>query len=252
MIAFLNSLFRGTRAHFTKHSVAFRLLFYILVLSSLITVVITVLQLYFDYREEVKLVDTRMIQIDESYRDSLSNAMWYLQTEQVEKILSGIVLFDDIHYAEVNITGDKTYTHGTQRERNIKQYSSDIILNMDNQTIYAGSLSIHSNFDGIIHRLSKKFYIILLSQAVKTFVISIFILFVVYYLITRHLQQIARFTNQISMQNTNPTLFFGPSKTNKHPDELDDIASALNQMMNTLENDRLRILANFSYDIIWE
>ena len=51
-----------------RNSLAHRLLLYILLLSSCITLLITTLQLYQDYKEEVLLIDQRMIQIEKSYR----------------------------------------------------------------------------------------------------------------------------------------------------------------------------------------
>jgi len=229
---------------FNRHSLAFQLLIHILLISSLITLIITALQLYSDYKEEVQLIDERMVQINRSYRDSLANAMWYLQLEQVEKIIGGINSFDEVHFVEIIIEGDEKYSNGERREKNVKQYDTDMMLYMDGKELYVGRLSIHSNIDGVIQRLSNKFYIILVSQAVKTFVVSVFILFVVYYLITRHLKTITGFTKEIEIGDLNNTLDLGRLKKGQNPDELDQIVNAINQMIENLKKgsrDRSRV-----------
>ncbi|PCJ14837.1 MAG: hypothetical protein COB04_14325 [Gammaproteobacteria bacterium] len=229
------SILNGLGKKSNKHSLANRLLIYILLLSSCITLLITAFQLYFDYHEESLLVESRMLQIEKSYHDSLANAMWYLQIEQIESILKGINTFEDVHYVSVKIKDSQTYSLGELRTKNIKRYDSEVLLSMDGREIYVGSLSIESNLDGTIKRLSNKFYLILISQAIKTFIVSIFILLLVHYLITRHLKTITEFTKKIDLDGSDDSLELRRARGTLPDDELDNIVNAMNEMTASLK-----------------
>jgi hypothetical protein len=55
-----------------------RLLLRVLFFSSVITLLLTLMQLYLDYRRDVGAIDQRMSEIDSGYRQSLGEGLWRL------------------------------------------------------------------------------------------------------------------------------------------------------------------------------
>lgn len=175
-----------------------------------------------------------MLHIERSYRDSLANAMWFFNNGQIKNILNGIMQFEDIHYVSAEIKNGDFFQLGKPvQDENSRRYEVDIRLSMPDKEMTVGYLSIESNLDGVVQRLSKKFWLILVSQALKTFFVSFFVLFIIYYLVTRHLGVIAAFAASLDIKQKNNFLKLDRS-THPQPDELDQITQAMNQMKQNL------------------
>ena len=218
--------------------IAHTILFYILIFSSFITLFVTFYQLYTDYREQAGMVEEQMTQIELSYRESIANAIWFLNTKQIETILSGITQFDDVHYAAVQIKDGEILELGERSaQSSSRSYEVDVVQEAQGRNITVGRLSIESNLDGVIRRLSKKFWLILISQGLKTFFVSLFILFIIHYLVTRHLRTIAEFAATLDITQTGRFLRLDRPPRKSNTDELDQISLAMNQMKQDLIDD---------------
>ena len=97
-----------------------------------------------------------------------------------------------------------------------------------------GVLSIEATLDEVYRELLDRAIVILVSQGAKTFVVSFFILFIVYRLITRHLAAIARFLGGYDLRRSPP-----PLRLERPPpqqaDELDQLVGAFNGMCASLQ-----------------
>lgn len=218
-------------------SVATKILLYILLFSSCVTLIVTFYQLYEDYQEQVHQVDERMEQIDRSYHDSLGNAIWFLNERQIESILSGVMQFEDVHFVSVEISDGETLQQGARRgSDSVRRFDVDVAHTVQDRTQQVGHLSIESNLDGVFERLSNKFWLILISQGLKTFLVSIFILFTIHYLVTRHLRTIAGFARTLDISQTGKFLSLA-RPADARPNELDQITEAMNQMKHDLIED---------------
>jgi len=203
-----------------------RLLLYILLISSIFTLFITIFQLYLDYRDDVNSIETRIKQINYSYSEALALGLWDLDKEQVDKMLKGILKFSDIKYLEVLSKNEEVFAKGGTPQ-NSKIISAKFSIEYNNNPI--GKLHLVASLDGVYQRLQNKAILILVSQGVKTFFISIFILSIIHYLIIRHLIAIRMYVKDFSIDNTEGFLSLDRSKT-KEPDELDEAVNAFNEM----------------------
>jgi hypothetical protein len=87
----------GTRKRLLRQRIGSRLLMFILLFSSLVTLISTLSQLYFDYHQQVSSMKQRMGEIEKSYADSLAAGLWNVDPEQLQLQLNGIVRLSDIH-----------------------------------------------------------------------------------------------------------------------------------------------------------
>jgi hypothetical protein len=87
--------------------IGLRLLARVLLFSSAITLLLTLLQLYLDYRRDVGTIDHRISEIEGSYRRSLGEGLWNLDARQLELQVDGIRHLPDIRFVEVREAADR-------------------------------------------------------------------------------------------------------------------------------------------------
>ena len=66
-----------------------------------ITLILTVLQLYLDYRRDVGVIKDRLAEIERSYIESIGESLWQLDERQLVLQLEGILRLPDIRAVEV-------------------------------------------------------------------------------------------------------------------------------------------------------
>jgi len=89
-----------------KKGLTIQLILYILLSSMFITVLITALQLNIDYKRDVRLIETRIQQIEKSYLPAIIYNLWVENTSQVKVQLQGILQLPDLQYLEVRRSED--------------------------------------------------------------------------------------------------------------------------------------------------
>ena len=208
-----------------------QLLAYILLVSSVFAIIATFLQLWVDYSKDVDLIENRILQLQQTYLSSLSLSLWNMDDEHIQTLLDGIIQLPEISYIELK-TFDYTYKKGEKPEQLIPMVIKTNIIfqdpfeQLDPQNV--GVMHIYGNLEHVYERLQSRFLIILGVQTIKTFSVSIFILFIFWALITRHLKAIATYTRNLSFKNLKNTLNL--NRRQKGQDELDAVVEAINEM----------------------
>jgi PAS domain S-box-containing protein len=214
-----------------KHSIARELIAYIFLFSSLITLIGTGVQLYLDYREDLRTVEERMRQIQESYLESIIRSLWDTDYHLLRIQLEGILKLPDMQYAEIRQDGEIIISSGIRKfEKNIGR-QVPLIYTRRGMSDNLGTLYITASLEGVYNRLTEKVVIILITQSVKTFMVSTFIFFLFYFLIGRHLHEIAAYTRYFDMKVSDKSLVLKrkPRKDSKK-DELDQVVFSINEM----------------------
>ena len=224
------NLFRG--------GIGLRLLARVFLFSSALTLLLTLLQLYLDYRRDVGTINRRISEIEASYRRSLSEGLWDLDSRQLELQLDGILHLPDIRIVEVRETTDRgdamAVAAGSHRANADMRYEFSISHPYRGTEQQLGVLSIEASFDEVYRRLLDTAIVILANNGVKTFLVSIFILFIVHRLITRHLTATAKSLSGYDLHGSLPSLKL-ERRPPRHPDELDQLVWAFNDMWARLE-----------------
>ncbi len=233
-------------------SIGKTLLLSILFFSALMTIVLTLIQLIIDYRLEVDTLNTRLNEIEKSYKNSIEASLWDVDRDQLEIQLEGIMRLPDIQQVivkeneevETAIYIEKGESGDLMLERQYDLYHST----GQQDPIHIGFLYVQASLAGVYSRLFNKALTIVLIQGIKTFFVSFFILFVFYRLVTRHIIAIEDFVKKIDLSGKLPTLELDRRKKNIN-DELDNLVNAYNVMAKDLElayndirtvNDRLK------------
>jgi C4-dicarboxylate-specific signal transduction histidine kinase len=229
-----------------KHGgIGLRLLGWVFLYSSVVTLLLTLLQLYLDYRRDVSLIDRRITEIEGSYRWSISEGLWNLDVRQLELQVDGILHLPDIRYVEVRESTDRAaplvLRAGSHQADSAVRREFEIFHTHRGVTQRLGVLSIEATLNEVYGRLLETAIIIMVSQGVRTFLVSFFILFIVHQLITRHLAAMAKSLSGHDLRRSPPRLQLA-RRPPAQPDELDHLVSAFNDVCADLQtaHDELR------------
>ncbi|CAM2066326.1 Histidine kinase [Sulfidibacter corallicola] len=216
-------------------SIARRLLFYILLYSSLITLGATATQLYLYYHGDMDQLNDRFEQIDASFVKSITDDLWNIDFQQVRVHLEGIHKLPDIEYVRVDPVDFDSLEVGTPMETATKVRKVALYFDKDGTRNYLGELTVVASLEGIYARLREKVLIVLTTQAIKTFLVSAFMLFIFNFIIIRHLEKIAGFAHNFSLDKPIENLTLDRSATRGGNDELDQVVQAFNEMQLALQ-----------------
>ncbi len=89
--------------------IAIALLIRVLLFSTVVTLVLTILQLTLSYRNERAHLDSRFMEIDQATSRSLSESLWALDTQQLQEQLDGILRLPSMRAVEVRETASSDH-----------------------------------------------------------------------------------------------------------------------------------------------
>lgn len=215
-----NSLFQS--------KISIKLLALTLFFSALITLVITVVQLYIDYKHGYNAIDKQLSLVQSSYTQSLNQSIWVYDEKQIELQLDSMLNMPDIEYVVVQLSSGEIIERGELRSDNYLDKQINLYYTYNTKDIELGKITVFADLSELYDQIIDKIALILFSQGIKTFLTSFFILFIFERLVTKHIQKIVEYTNSISMDIPNEPLELDKSIFPKKHDELDDLTSTIN------------------------
>lgn len=230
----------GGGAKVLGRGIGLRLLAAIFLFSTAVTLLTTLFELYLDYRGQIQDIRDRFIEIEAGYLGSIGGSLWSLDVDQIQLQIEGIKRLPDMQYLEVREIGRnvKRRVLVSVGERGVgpvlsHEYPITYAENKEKgaeQTI--GQLYVEASLASVYHRLVDKAVIILISQGIKTFLVSMFILYIVYRLVTRHLVAIARYVGNFNLSSSPPLALV--RRRPSLEDEFDRMVGAFNGMSSGL------------------
>ena len=218
-----------------KHTkISKRLIVYIILFSSVITAFVTVIQLYYEYVEDKSLLDSNIKNINTGYREGITNAVWLDDKVQLDSILEGVVALPDIEYIEVRVNNKRYSSRGTAVKSNVLSSSFPLHYRHDNKMLTIGETYVEANLSAIYRRLIHHAWAILGLNAIKTFIVAIFMYFIFNRLVVTRLEALSNFVRQYDIHGLSDGANPLPVTGNTYPDEITQIATALNTMQSQL------------------
>jgi PAS domain S-box-containing protein len=240
-----------------------RLLGRVILFSIASTLILTLSQLYLDYRHDTRAIDDRMAEIAGSYRQSLGEGLWNLDRRQLELQIEGILRLPGVRFVEVREStgrGDPmVVSGGVHSDRAAVTQRVPLFRPARGEQQQLGVLTVEATFDDVYRELREKAVIILSGQGATIFVVSLFVLYLTHRLVTRHLTALAGFLAHYDLRRPPPPLSL-QRRAPKNKDELDDLVAAFETMRRTLERayenvreseQRLRDYAETASDWFW-
>jgi PAS domain S-box-containing protein len=223
-----------------RSSIGRKFIFYILLFSSVITFMGTGLQLYLDYDRDLKSIHATIEQVKSSYLNSITNCLWVTDAELLWIQLDGILRLPDMQFIEVRKGANVLEAVGTPQSESIIEQTIPLVYIYNGQDVHLGELHVVASLKGVYQRIIDRVLVILGIQAVKTFLVCLFIFIIFYLLVGKHIIHMASFFESIRFESMDQPLRLDRKSKTKKPDELDQLAASFNRMRENLAQDIIR------------
>ncbi|KPP97728.1 EAL domain-containing protein [Marinobacter sp. HL-58] len=222
----------------TGSPLSFRLLAYILLFSSVFTLISSAAQIYSDYRKDLSQIDRRMQVIETGYTSSLARSLWALDQKLLQTQLEGILSLPDIVHIRLKIEPDSELVMGEiPRDTKTTSHSFDLTHQGD-EMFTLGQLTVTADLRRVYSDMRQKVVVVLTTQFFKTFFVSILIIWIFQYFVARHLSTMANYARNFSLANlSRPLRLDRPDTALYANDELAQVTDAINQMRQRLNDD---------------
>ncbi len=222
--------------------IARKLIFYLISASALLTVFITIYQLYLDYDRDMTLIDKRFEQIQQVNLDLIALALWETDNYELNLQLQGMFHLPDMQYLAISENGKILVSIGEKKSGKIISKSYTLLYEYRGVAQKIGTLEVVATLDDVYRRLIDKVWVIFISNAIKTFIIAGFLLFIFQRLVTRHINDLAYQVALADVDNLTSPLVLkrGKSSAGSH-DEFDVLINAFDIMRNKISDSVERI-----------
>ncbi len=207
-----------------------RLLLYIIIFSFFITLITSAAIIYSDYKTEINAINSSISRVETMYLPTLSSSLWTYDTNQIKLQLQGISSFPGVIESKiVNENGEVVESYGKLPDNEVvEQFNFPLLFDNLGTKTELGSLVISITKTELYKQLVKKFMVIITTQFFKTTTVSLFILFLVHQMITRHLNKISFWAKSINIESFDESLKLDRAPSKK--DELSIVVNAFNKL----------------------
>jgi len=218
-------------------SINIKLVTTILMVSAFLTILTTVYQIYAEDKRDLGLIEKRLEALDISHIPALSLSIWSLDKALIDTQLKSLLSLPDIYALRLETEYQEDFILGPSLSgKNLRKTSKPIYSIEKGDKLLIGNLEIYTDLDIVYNHALNRTTVILISEAIKTFIASIAIIFLVQRLITRHLTSIADYISHMRLKHLHLPLQLSRKK-HFYNDELDTFVSALNSMRETFKQD---------------
>ena len=221
-----------------KSKLARRTVLYVLLFSSIITLTFTSLQLYREYRSGVQRIEQEIGEIKSTSLKALEENLWLLNINSINLMLEGILQNKDVvHLAIYDENGKLLTSRGVRASGHIEQHNIPLSYTYQGRVIPLGHLKISTTLENVYNELIDTISYILVTQAIKTFAVSTFILFLVWLLISRHLSTIQQYAEKLRLGHSQQDLELNRRQNHwTNNDELSSLVKAINRMRREIQD----------------
>ena len=210
-----------------RSPLARRLIVAIILVSSAITLCLSALQLYAEYRSELGSIHADLQQIEQVHLKSLSQSLWAINEAELRLQIEGMAHVPNIEHVMVR-EGDRIWAQaGRRASRRTIEQRYPITHVHRGQTLEIGTLTVVAGLDAVYRGLVNRAFIILASNAFKTFLVAAFAFAFFHWLVNRHLIAIAAYLRGLDLRGRASPLILARA-ARRQPDELDEAAAAIN------------------------
>jgi PAS domain S-box-containing protein len=206
-----------------------RLLLYILLFSSIVTCCITAGQLYIEYNRDIDAIEEQFTRIGKLFTQPLIQALWYFDENSLRVQLEGIANLRDIEYLELSGEQNVHIAVGQKISKSTVTQELPLLYKGQNFEREIGRLKIVASMTGVYSRLFERMLTILISQGIKTFLVSAFIFYIVHSLIIKHLVFLSSYFKNLETGKPPPVVKLDRTLKSSG-DELDQMVHSINSM----------------------
>jgi len=206
-----------------------RLIVAIVLFSAASTLVLTSIQIYGQYRQEINAIEAGLQEVEQVYLQALSESLWATNTRALALQLEGLERLPHIAYAEVR-EGERVWARAGQRPGGKtweRTYPLKYLSRGQDRRI--GTLLVVARLDVVHQELVRRAILTLAGNTLTIFLIAGFVLSFFYRLVTRHLLTMTEYMRSL-VPGSGATPLTLDRAANGKPDEFDELVLSINRM----------------------
>jgi len=226
-----------------KSKLSFILLTKILLISGILTVILTGVQLLVTYQERKESLNHFISEAVRAHIPGISHSLVRLNYYSAQDIIDGIVSYEAIGYVSITAADSQVFDDMKAGEYNPSSGSFGrefpILWEERGQVKKLAMVTIMTDGQYLYKQVKSSFYVILFSQAIKTFIVSIILLSLFYRLIISRINTIHRWLASYSPDNEFEPIRF--IKGEQQKDEIDELKDAINTVGKSLRKHNIEL-----------
>ena len=211
------------------------------IFSSLLTIIITAVQLYTGYMSGFNLIRKSIQQVEKSYLDGIKKSLWISDIELLQTQIDGLMKLPDMQYVGVMHDNKVIAEAGILKNKNVISEEFPLPYTYHGKTISLGTLRVVYTLANIHSRLIRNAIVLILSQGIIILLVSCFIFFIFYLLVARHLYELVNYASSLRVDTLKTPFRLKRDRTRWGEDELDDLAKTINLMRTNLNGSYTRL-----------
>ena len=215
-----------------NNGIARRMMVALLLFSTAITAIITTVELYLDYRVDVRGIDDRIESIRKVFLPTLTESVWVADRTQMQIQLDGLLNLGDIEFVAVVADNETKWSAGARKSTRRIEKTIPLLRLHRGKMVNIGDLQVVGSVDNVLARLWSKLVVILVSNAIKTLLVTAFVLLLFQVMVGQHLEHISGHLRQVgkSILGAGDLALRRRSTGRWRPDALDHVTTAINAM----------------------
>ncbi len=212
-----------------------RLLLYVTAFSLLFSLLVSAIQLYYNYQHDKRMVYANLEFIKESYVPAITTSAYNMDEPQLSLQLKGALQLQDVEYLEVTEFSKnnphRIFVGNPDVEKAIIDTFALTYTTIGHLEISVGTLMVKATLANVFQRLKERAALVLIvnAMAVLLWVFAVFVIFQVTF--ARHLTKIADYTQKLDFDKMDEILDLNRCEGKfLRPDELDHLAKAINDL----------------------
>ncbi len=227
-----------------SNRIAKRLIIGVVLFSTVLTLLTTSIQLYLDYRHSLASIDESFYEIEVSSLPTIINNVWVVDNDQIQVQLDSLEKLQNIEHLAILISDQLRWQAGNAKQSSVIERRFLLEYEYRGKLENIGTLLVQADLNEVYQQLFDKILIILVTNALKTFLVAAFIILFFHFLVSRHLYRLLESFQNFKPYTANiPLVYNRPQKSAAKPDELDLLALAFNQLQENT-SDSYQKLAN--------
>lgn len=229
-----------------------KLVFAILLASSLVTTMLTSVTFFLEYQEGLKNLRKIFETIEKSNLSVISRIVWFVDKETLELQMNSILQSNDVVRLYIRDEEGIKFDFKSQNYNSNDGLMQKQLPLLNDEGEPFSDLIIVLTKENLIQRLWDNALIFLVTQAVKTFIVSLVIMALIKFFVIRHINEIHQFFRSFKLDDKVTKI--RQTKNPIFPDEFYVLKSSINEMITHVEmtNNELKKYIDHVEEIVAE
>ncbi|MBL4667250.1 MAG: response regulator [Sneathiella sp.] len=239
-----------------------RLIVYLVLCSSVITLIISAFQLYRGYQSDISIIEAQFEEIEKVHLKGITENLWLFNTEELKTLVEGMSLLGDVSYISVRDKNKFLLSAGEIPETNSMSHNYPLIYDSRGTDMEIGQMVVVVSLRNTYQKLLDRTMVIVIGNAIKTALVVTFMILIYHFVVIRHLIWITNYLSDIDLGVSHTSLTLNRRNNSAaQNDELNQMVNSINEMsertvrafsMVQIAEQRTRNFAESSSDWFWE